>query len=79
MAVFLAATDILNLIENGNIKIAKTWPVFPIFYAWGLRTCCDKTVGCFRYCFVSFLGIMMGKTRSKKKERKKEKNRIEKN
>ena len=33
MAVFLAATDILNLIENGNIKIAKTGPVFPNFYA----------------------------------------------
>ena len=73
MAVFLAATDILNLIENGNIKIAKTWPVFPNFYAWGLRTCCDKTVGCFRYYFCKFFGHDGGKN-SLKKGRKKEKN-----
>ena len=39
MAVILAA--ILNLIENGNIKIAKTYPVFPIFYAGGLKICFD--------------------------------------
>ena len=37
-----------------------------------------KQLVAFGTIFVSFLGMMMGKTRSKKKERKKEKNIIEK-